>query len=110
MARTKDRDKSLPTLVSELWQLVLAYVRQETLVPIRGLGRYVALGLAGSALFSVGGVLLALALLRFVQDVGGDTLDGNLSWVPYLITLALTGAAAAYFATRIGANKRKARS
>ena len=110
MARTKDREKSLPTLLTELWQLVLAYARQETIVPIRGLGRYVAFGLAGSVLLSAGGVLLALALLRFLQRVTGTALTGSLSWVPYLITLALTGAAAAFATSRIGANKRKARA
>ena len=31
-------DKSLPTQIGELWRLVLAYLRQETVEPVRNLG------------------------------------------------------------------------
>jgi hypothetical protein len=80
-------DKSLPTLAAELWDLVRAYARQETVEPLKGVGRFVGAGLAGSALLGLGGVLFALAGLRALQTETGDTFDGNLSWAPYLIVL-----------------------
>jgi uncharacterized membrane protein len=86
--RRKD-DKSLPSLASELWDLVRAYAKQETIEPIKGLGRFVALGLAGSMLLGIGTVLLVLALLRVLQSETGTVFDGNLSFAPYLLTLVL---------------------
>lgn len=77
----------------ELWGLVVAYVRQETVDPIKGLGRFVGYGLAGSLAVGVGGILLVVALLRLLQT--GSALDGNLSAIPYLITFVVAGLAAA---------------
>ncbi len=90
MAERRPNDKSIPDLVSELWDLVRAYAKQETIEPAKGLGRFVALGLAGSVLLGVGTVLLVLAVLRVLQDQTGTTFDGNWSWAPYLITLAIS--------------------
>ena len=72
----------------EFVDLVVAYAKQETLGPIRGLGRFVAYGVSGSILLSVGGLILLLALLRALQTETGSTFEGNLSWLPYLITAA----------------------
>jgi hypothetical protein len=82
-------DKSLPTHATELWELVVAYVKQETVEPIKDLGRYVAWGVAGSLLLCVGLPLLVLALLRAVQQETTPHLTGNWSWAPYLIAGAL---------------------
>jgi hypothetical protein len=79
-------DKSLPTLASELLDLVRAYAKQETVEPIKGLGRFAAFGTAGSVLLGVGVVLLVLAGLRALQTETGDVFDGNWSWAPYVIT------------------------
>lgn len=102
-------DKSLPTLASELWQLVLAYAKQETLVPIKGLGRFLGYGVAGSALLSVGLLMWVLALLRALQTETGTSFTGNLSWLPYVITLSVCGVVAALAARAIGSHKRRAR-
>jgi hypothetical protein len=104
MAARSD-DRSLPTQISELWRLVLAYFRQETVEPVRDLGRFVAFGVAGSLVLGVGVGLLLLATLRFFQTETGSTFTGHLSWVPYLImlivALVLAGAAmAGWNATR----------
>ena len=77
----------LPGKATDLWQLVLAYVKQETLDPIKGLGRFVAFGLAGSLVLGTGLVLLFLGVLRLLQDETGSAFTGNLSWIPYLITV-----------------------
>ena len=86
MAEQTDGDKSLPTLVTELYELVLAYLRQETLEPVKGLGRFVGFGLAGSVVTGIGSVLLLLGGLRAIQSETGRHLQGSWSWAPYGIT------------------------
>lgn len=82
-------EKSLPTLASELFDLLRAYAKQETIEPIKGLGRFAAFGIAGSVLLGLGTVLVSLGLLRLLQSETGDTFDGSWSWAPYLLTLLL---------------------
>jgi formate-dependent nitrite reductase membrane component NrfD len=84
-------EKSLPGQAAELWDLVRAYAKQETLEPLKGIGRYAALGIAGSLLLSIGLVLLLLGGLRALQTQTGDTFDGQWSWAPYLIAIVGTG-------------------
>jgi len=86
---TPRTDKSLPSLGSELVDLVRAYAKQETIEPIKGLARFVAFGVAGSALLGIGTLLVSLSLLRVLQTETGETFDGSWSWAPYLITLVL---------------------
>lgn len=69
----------------EVVQLVVAYVRQETLDPVKGLGRYVVFGIAGSVALSIGLFVLAVGVLRVLQTETGSTFTGNLSWIPYVI-------------------------
>ena len=79
---------SLPQLVIELKDLIVAYLKQETVVPIKQLGRYLAFGIAGSILMGVGVILWSLGLLRLLQTQTGDTFADDWSWVPYLIVFA----------------------
>ncbi len=74
--------------VAEVADLLKAYVRQELLGPLRGAGRWVSMGLAGSVALVVGVVLLLLSLLRALQTETGTAFEGNLSWIPYLIAVA----------------------
>jgi hypothetical protein len=70
---------------SETIQLVIDYVKQETLDPLKGLGRFMVFGVAGSVALAIGLVILSIAFLRLLQTETGSTFAGNLSWVPYLI-------------------------
>ena len=101
-------DKALPTLAAELWELVVTYLKQETIDPIKALGRFLARGVAGAALLSIGVVLLALALLRALQTETGTAFTGNLSWLPYAFTLVGCLAVAGLAVRAIGSKKRKA--
>ena len=94
--------------VQDLWQLVVAYFKQETVEPIKGLGRFVGYGLAGSLAIGLGGILLILGLLRLLQTETGDTFDGNLSVVPYVICLVAAGVAAGAAVAAGSSDRRKA--
>jgi hypothetical protein len=75
----------LKTSGSEALQLVIDYVKQETLNPLKGLGRFMAFGVAGSVALAIGLVILSVAFLRVLQGETGSTFTGNWSWAPYLI-------------------------
>ena len=83
-AATK-RPPPLPQLVTELRDMVVQYFREQTLVPLQKLGRYIGFGILGSLLLGFGVVFLGMSGLRALQDETGDTFSGDWSWVPYLI-------------------------
>jgi hypothetical protein len=79
------RPPPLPQLVTELRDMVVQYFREQTLVPLQKLGRYIGFGILGSLLLGFGVVFLGMSGLRALQDETGDTFSGDWSWVPYLI-------------------------
>jgi hypothetical protein len=81
-------------LLGEIRALTTAYVKQRTLEPAKTIGRFVAVGAAGSMLLGGGLTLLALALLRALQTATGSTFHGHLSWLPYVVTAAVAVAVA----------------
>jgi hypothetical protein len=94
------RPPPLPQLVTELRDLVVQYFREQTLVPLQKLGRYIGFGILGSLMLGFGVVFLGMAGLRALQDETGDTFSGDWSWVPYLIMFValLIGAALVWVA------------
>lgn len=99
-----DRDGFLTELF-EIKELIVAYVKQETIEPIKGLGRFLAFGLLGSFLLSVGTLMLVLAGLRALQTETGTVFAGNFSWAPYFIVFVVALALGGLTLTRIGAKK-----
>ncbi|MCU1456055.1 MAG: hypothetical protein JWL73_147 [Actinomycetia bacterium] len=73
--------------VQGLFKLVVAYFKQETVTPLKSLGRYVGFGLAGALLFGFGVIFLSVGALRALQTETGDTFDHNWSWAPYAIVV-----------------------
>lgn len=73
--------------ISELLEMLRAYAVQETVGPLRGLGRYLLFGLAGALGVSLGVVLATLALVRVLQAEAG-IFNANWSFVPYLAGVA----------------------
>ena len=102
----KSSDKSLPGDAQELFHLVVGYAKQETLDPIKNLGRFIAFGLAGAIVGSIGAVLLLLSGLRALQTETGSTFRGNLSWIPYVLVLIVSGAIAGGALQRRNAGQR----
>ena len=104
---SKSDDQDLPTLVSELWDLVVRYAKQETLDPVKALGRYLKWGVAGAVLLAVGLPLLLLGGLRAAQEDLSPHLDGSLSWVPYVMVMVACAVIVALLVRGIGADKRR---
>jgi len=63
----------LPQLVTELRDLAVRYFREQTIVPLQQLGRYIGFGILGSLLLGFGVVFLGLSGLRALQEETGDT-------------------------------------
>ncbi len=99
-------EKSTKQVVAELWELLVAYLRQETVVPIQRLGRYVAFGALGSFLLGLGVVFLTLAALRALQTETGTTFTGNWTWAPYGIVVVVLALGAALTWKARGARPR----
>jgi hypothetical protein len=99
--------KSVPEVASDLWNLTRDYARQETVDPLKGVGRYLGYAGAGALLGAIGVILLMLSLLRALQTETGTTFHGNWSWAPYMIVLVVAGAVAAYAFSRISRSSGK---
>jgi len=88
--------------VSDIVESVKQYARQETVEPIRGAARWVAVGSIASLSLGIAMLYLALAVLRLSQDLGGSVLDGSWSFVHYVITGVVLAGLAGVAASRIG--------
>jgi len=93
-----DRPAPIPQAISELWELVLAYFKQETTEPLKGLARVVGFGVVGSLFLGSGVIFVWIGVLRLLQTEGANTFDGNLTVIPYFIViLGLLGTAGVVF-------------
>ena len=100
----------LPQLVLELRDLVVTYVKQETVIPLRQLGRYAGFGIAGAFLLGLGALLLGVGGLRALQTETGDTFTGDWSWAPYgIMFVTLIACGSLTWAARRSRQERKAR-
>lgn len=86
--------------VAQIIDMVKAYAKQETIDPLRNVGRYVGFGLAGGFMIALGFIMLLIGLLRALQTET-DVFDDSWSFVPYVIVVVVGGAVAAFFASRI---------
>ncbi|MGD9702616.1 MAG: hypothetical protein AB7Q42_07590 [Acidimicrobiia bacterium] len=97
MSEPATRNATSDNQIGETFDLVKAYVRQETVGPLKGAGRWLGFGIGGALALGFGLSLLLLSLLRLLQTEAAETFDGNWSWAPYGITFvacALIGALA----------------
>ena len=93
----------------DAFQLTVDYLKQETVQPLKGLGRFLYMGIAGS-FFLAGGILLILiGILRLLQTETGTALTGDLSWVPYVAVMVLGIAVIGIAAWRITAGPARER-
>jgi flagellar biosynthesis protein FliQ len=74
--------------LDEIKDLAFRYIKEETIQPLKDMGRFVLWGALGSLLVGFGSLLLLFGALRFLQEQF-KVLDGTLSWIPYLIVVVL---------------------
>ena len=101
----RDQKDGFLSEVFEIKELIVAYAKQETIEPIKSLGRFLAFGMLGSFLLAMGSLLLVLAALRALQTETGTVFQGNWSWAPYLIVFVGAIALGGLTVSRIGAKK-----
>ncbi len=85
----QSQTKSIPQVLSDLIDLVKTYAQQQTIDPLKSLGRFVGWGAAGAVTLGIGTVLVLVGVLRALQTQTGSVFTGSLSWAPYLITVAI---------------------
>jgi len=77
---------------TDLKDLVIGYAKQETVDPLKTLGRYLGFGIGGAIAIGIGCVFLLLALLRALQSFGPMEYDTGLwSLIPYGATIIAAG-------------------
>ena len=77
--------------IGQVVQTVKDYVRQETLGPIKGAGRWIGIGAVGAVLIGTGCVFIVLAGLRMVQNEFAPTFRGQwMSLLPYLFAFVFS--------------------
>jgi flagellar biosynthesis protein FliQ len=82
------RGNSVQRDLDEIKKLALRYIKEETIQPLKDMGRFVVWGALGSLLVGFGYFLLLFGALRFLQEQF-KVLDGTLSWIPYLVVVVL---------------------
>ena len=93
--------KSVPDTLGDLKDLLVTYAKQETVDPLRNLGRYLGFGVAGVVMLALGVLFLAFSGLRAMQSQI-DWFDGFWSWAPYMIVVVVLAAVIALAVSRIG--------
>jgi hypothetical protein len=91
-ARARGTAESPRANLSETFTLIRRYVVQETLTPLRTLGRLLAYGLAGALLSTLGLVFALIGVLRVLETETGSAFAGNWAFAPYLLTAAVGAA------------------
>jgi hypothetical protein len=86
--------KSIPQVLSELWEMLVSYAKQETVEPLKGLFRFIGVGVAAMLLLGVGVLLMSISVLRLLQtkEPFGWELSGSLNFIPYVVSLVVLGA------------------
>ena len=97
----QNQEQGPAEMVGDLWQLIRDYAKQETIDPLKSIGRFLKLGLPGAILLSLGLLFGSLAIIRGLQAETGDALGGNWSFVPYLAALVFAAVSAGLAAMAI---------
>ncbi len=97
--------------IEELAGMVRSYAYQETVEPLKRVGRFLAFGVSGAVGIAIGLSFALVGLLRLFETETHGTFAGRLSWVPYLlvavVALVLVGVTAWQIPRRV-ASKRDA--
>jgi hypothetical protein len=87
---SQNRGKNDEASLGDVIEFVKAYAKQETLGPLKGVGRWLAFGAAAAFVMALGLMIMLLGVLRLVQTEWDRAASGSLSWLAYLITFIVT--------------------
>ena len=73
----------------ELVDLVIAYAKQETLEPLKGLRKNALLSLGGAVFLGIGGLFCSIGALRAMQSETDFFERHNLTYLPYFFTVII---------------------
>ncbi len=114
-ANGADATPSTGDRITELRELVVGYAKQETVDPLKSLGRYLGWGIGGAVAIGLGWMFLMLGLLRALESIdwfnGPTQRDGwHGSWLMYVITIfvGIVIVAVSLLAARRTTRRRKA--
>ena len=82
------RGASVQRDLEEVRDLFVRYFKEQTVQPLKDLGRFVAFGALGSIFVGFGLVIGLLGILRMLQWLF-PVFAGTLSWIPYLVVVVL---------------------
>ena len=82
------RGASIQRDLEEARDLFVRYFKEQTVQPLKDLGRFVAFGALGSIFVGFGLVIGLLGVLRMLQWLF-PVFAGTLAWIPYLVVVAL---------------------
>ena len=72
----------------EIKDMLVSYAKQETVDPLKSLGRYLGFGLAGSLMVFLGAFFLGLGVLRLLQSLAFFAGSSWASALPYVVAIA----------------------
>lgn len=93
--------------LQDVQETLIAYAKQETVEPLKTLGRYLGFGIAGSVMVFLGSFFVMLATLRLLQSL--DLFAGS-SWAslgPYAIAIVVLVLAMLIIYSALGRARRK---
>ena len=76
--------------IGDVIDTIKAYAQQQTIGPLKNVGRWLAYGAAASFTLAIGLIVLLLGVLRLIQAEWDRAATGSLSWLAYVITLIVT--------------------
>ncbi|MFN8015059.1 MAG: hypothetical protein U0R17_00420 [Acidimicrobiia bacterium] len=82
-------------MITELIDLIINYVKQQTIMPLKRLGRYLAFGFIGSIFISFGLFMLSVGFLRYLQTL--SPFESTYSFAPYLLVIVADAIVVAVF-------------
>jgi len=88
--------------------LAVGYVREETVDPLKRLGRFFVFGTLGALAIAAGSVFLLVGLLRILQTET-SVFRGNLSWLPYVFVALAAISGIAVLVWRVGSGDARRR-
>jgi hypothetical protein len=101
LGASQTQQKGTGEIISDLWELIKAYGKQETVDPLKSIGRFLMWGLPGAVLLTLGLLFGSLAILRGLQTETDAHLSGSWDYVPHLAAFVFAVLAAGLSAAAI---------